>query len=347
MFRAAVVSRDDGCRGRSLSVSVLTRFVELARSKRGRLVFPEGHDERMLRAARWLADEEIARPIVLGRPDQLQQIAAQGEFRLDGIDLVDPAASPRSGEYAAVYARHRNVEEKIGLRLVKKPLVFGGMMVAQGDADTMVAGVANATATVIQAAALTVGLRSRYSDGVKFLSDGAARVRGTQERAAAVCRLRCQYPANGGATGRYCRGDLSERQKLLADPPRLAMLSSSTLGSAAHADVEKVQNALQIVRRSHPDAWIDGEFQADTALVARVAAKKVTRESHVAGAANVLVFPDLDAGNIAYKLTQYLAGAHAIGPVLQGFAKPISDLSRGASVEDIVATSAICLAQIC
>ena len=101
------------------------------------------------------------------------------------------------------------------------------------------------------------------------------------------------------------------------------------------------------MRRTNPDARIDGEFQADTALVARVAAKKVKRESHVAGAANVLVFPDLDAGNIAYKLTQYLAGAHAIGPVLQGFAKPISDLSRGASVEDIVATSAICLAQIC
>jgi phosphate acetyltransferase len=134
--------------------------------------------------------------------------------------------------------------------------------------------------------------------------------------------------------------------KLLDEPPRVAMLSFSTCGSGSHDDVEKVQHALEIVKKRRAEANIDGEFQADTALIAEVAAKKIKRESVVAGEANVLVFPDLDSGNIAYKLTQYLAGATAIGPLLQGFAKPISDLSRGATVDTIVATAAICLAQL-
>jgi phosphate acetyltransferase len=129
--------------------------------------------------------------------------------------------------------------------------------------------------------------------------------------------------------------------KLLPEKPRVALLSFSTDGSASHPDVDKITEALQIVREHAPDIFIDGEFQADSAIVPRVAAKKVKHASEVAGRANVLIFPDLDAGNVAYKLTQYMANARAIGPLLQGFAKPLSDLSRGASVDDIVATSAI------
>jgi phosphate acetyltransferase len=133
--------------------------------------------------------------------------------------------------------------------------------------------------------------------------------------------------------------------KLLGEAPRVAMLSFSTHGSAAHERIDLVTRALEIVRERSPDAPIDGEFQADAALMPQVAAKKLKRSSDVAGNANVLVFPDLNSGNIGYKLTQYLAGARAIGPFLQGFAKPISDLSRGASVDDIIATTAVCLAQ--
>jgi phosphate acetyltransferase len=132
--------------------------------------------------------------------------------------------------------------------------------------------------------------------------------------------------------------------KLLDSQPRVALLSFSSQGSAAHESVDQVTEALRIVRERMPDAEIDGEFQADTALIASVAAKKLKQPSRVAGQANVLIFPDLNAGNIAYKLTQYLAGAQAIGPFLQGFARPISDLSRGASVEDIIATTVVVLA---
>jgi phosphate acetyltransferase len=208
--------------------------------------------------------------------------------------------------------------------------------VASQKADALVAGATNTTASVIQAAALTIG----YDEGISiassffimvlsegktfFYSDCAVNINPTAEQLAEI----------GLATARSFR-------KLMNEEPRAAFLSFSTKGSAVHELTEKVIKAVQLARQKSPGTAFDGEFQADTALSEQVAGKKLKEPSPVAGRANVLIFPDLNAGNISYKLTQYLAQARAYGPVLQGFARPVSDLSRGARVEDIVGVTAI------
>jgi phosphate acetyltransferase len=219
------------------------------------------------------------------------------------------------------------------------------MMVKLGHADTMVAGVSTATANVIQAGALTVGYAAGISTASSFFLMILPEFRGRKQ-----CPLVFADCAVNIAPTAEQLADIaiaSERSAatLLGELPKVAMLSFSTQGSAAHPSVEHVTQALAIARARAPEAAIDGEFQLDAALVPAVAAKKIKRPSAVAGQANVIIFPDLNSGNIGYKLTQYVAGARAIGPFLQGFARPISDLSRGASADDIVATTAVCLAQ--
>jgi phosphate acetyltransferase len=229
--------------------------------------------------------------------------------------------------------------------MVVRPVVFGGMMVKQGDADTMVAGVRTATANVIQAGALTVGYTAGITTASSFFLMIMPEFRGRKSTPLVFADCAVNIAPTAEQLADIAFASAASAAKLLDEPPRVAMLSFSTQGSAAHERVELVTRALEIIRQRAPSASIDGEFQADTALMAKVAAKKLKCPSDVAGNANVLIFPDLNAGNIGYKLTQYLAGARAIGPFLQGFAKPISDLSRGASVDDIIATTAVCLAQ--
>ena len=258
---------------------------------------------------------------------------------------LDPARSDRASDYIAAYRQRRpSLPDAAARRMVQRPLVFGAMTLAVGDADTMVAGVASATVSVIQAITLAVG----YAPGIETASSFFLMLVPTADQTArrlvfADCAVNVQPTARELAD--IAIASAASAEKLLEETPRVALLSLSTRGSAAHPDVEKVRQALAIARQQQPDLLIDGEFQADAAIVPAVAAQKVKGHSDVAGRANVLIFPDLDAGNIAYKLTQYLADAQAIGPFLQGFARPVSDLSRGASVDDIVITAAICLAQ--
>lgn len=309
------------------------------------VALPEADDERILRAAQRLSEAGLARPVLIGRTDEVRARAEAAGVRLDGCDVRDPHGDAAVATYAAqVAAGREKMTAGMAERMLRRPLYFAGAMVSAGDAAAMVAGAASQSRRVIEAALMTIGLASGIALPSSFFlmmvpdADGASR-----PYVFADCAINAEPTAQELAAIAIASADSA--RSLLGEEPRVALLSFSTRGSASHAKVDKVLAALAEVRRLRPDIAVDGELQGDAAVTPAVAAKKVPGASAVAGRANVLIFPDLDSGNIAYKLVQHLGRATAIGPFLQGFAKPVSDLSRGATVDDIVATASIILAR--
>ncbi|MBD3421154.1 MAG: phosphate acetyltransferase [Chitinivibrionales bacterium] len=329
---------------RRFAISLLDAFITQAAQHRRRIVFPEGPDERIIHAAAKSAHLGTADPVLMVKNHDISHLTRKFGLDCDVISLGEPKSANKLEEYAQVYANKRNMPKNIARRIVQKPMTYGAMMVASGDADGMVAGVSSPTSLVLQAATLAIGLKEGISAASSFFImdlEGAAG-RGSPlifaDCAVAIQPSPAELADIAVSTARNAA-------RLMEIEPRVAFLSFSTKGSANHEQIDWVVEALEIARTKAPDIPFDGELQADAALVESIARKKAPH-SKVAGHANVLIFPNLASGNIGYKLVQHLAGARAIGPILQGFGRPVNDMSRGATVEDIVAVTAITALQV-
>jgi phosphate acetyltransferase len=325
--------------------NILDKIKAKARAKKRTVVLPEGTEIRSILAAKKITAEKIAKVILLGNADEIAKIAKANKVKLDNIRIVDPQTSEMLADFAHEFyeiRKEKGISEQDALETMKQYLFFGAMMVRKDMADGSVAGAINTTGNVLRAGIQVIGLAPgiktvsgafmmtvpKFRDKINKIfmyADSAVVPNPDPEQLASIA-------VSTSRTMKYLTGET----------PYVALLSFSTKGSAKHEDVDKVLATLEILKKNYPDLKVDGELQVDAAIVPEVAKSKA-KGSPVAGKANVLIFPDLDAGNIAYKLTQRLANATATGPIIQGLAKPCNDLSRGCSADDIVDVTAIAM----
>jgi phosphate acetyltransferase len=321
------------------TLNIIDEIKAKAKQIKRHIVLPDALDERQIQAARIITDEGIANVTLIGSESTVREKADKLGVKLNGVRLIDPEKSEKLSDFAHIYFNLRKQKGKEvpleeATKTLKHPLFFGAMMVREGQADGSVAGSLSTTADVLRAGIQIIGMPEGISVVSSFFlivfpnkiysfADSAVVPNPTAEQLADIAITTA-----------------ANHKKLTGEEPRIAMLSFSTKGSAQHELVDKMVQATEIVKKKKPDLKVDGELQLDAAIVPSVAAKKCPG-SPVEGNANILIFPDLNAGNICYKMAQRMGGAEAIGPIVQGLRKPAFDLSRGCSVNDIVAVTAI------
>jgi phosphate acetyltransferase len=324
---------------------VIEGIKQKAKAKRKKVVLPEGTEERMIQATKKILAEELAEVTLLGDESQIKKLADSNGLDLSKVKVISPVDSSELDSFAEEYyqlRKHKGMTPDKAREVMRNVLFYGAMMVRRGQVDGFVAGSVNTTADVMRAGIQIIGT----APGISSVSSSFIMVLpeflGVKDKIMVFADCAVLPDPDPTQLASVAVSSAKTMQDLTGEEPRVAMLSFSTKGSAEHELIDKVREATKIAKEIKPDLKIDGELQADSAIIPQVAKKKAPG-SLIQGDANVLIFPDLNSGNIAYKLVQRMAQAEAIGPVIQGLAKPANDLSRGCSVDDIVNVVAIAM----